>query len=230
MFKKGFGLDLDYSDESVFRLDSPFFQSWEDEKTIFESTMRVGSYLGELLIKRLGGKWIEETYEQGVNPLISLPREDGYTTLSPFSIVHQRLKEGPKISIAQFYWDLVMGFGMVDKDSPTGKAIKAAIEINKKCEMVMDFSKDTLDGLDECKQKFEDVELLGYYVGEVIIRQFGGKWGKEKDKPKVFVERKGQGFLSKIFNRYKIISPFEIARKKIIEGQSLRKAIKEALG
>jgi hypothetical protein len=44
------------------------------------------------------------------------------------------------------------------------------------------------------------------------------------------VERKGQGFLSKIFNRYKIISPFEIARKKIIEGQSLHEAIKEALG
>ena len=100
--KERFGQDLDYSTQSITRLENllghiywGFSNHTKDEGengVIFNTAIIWGSYLGEYMRLIWGGKWI---VRGGVDPIISIDNIE----FSPISMVYQKITSQPDYSL-----------------------------------------------------------------------------------------------------------------------------------
>jgi hypothetical protein len=92
-------LRLDYSVESLQRLDQFISENFEPagSKTIADSLPQgIGCYLGEVIIRNLGGDWSEE----------EKPEVVGISTLEPIQPIdkaHRRFQNGRQDSLSWYY-------------------------------------------------------------------------------------------------------------------------------
>lgn len=95
-------LRLDYSVESLQRLDHFISENFEPpgSKVIAESLPQgIGCYLGEVIIRNLGGDWSEDSKPEVVG--LGIP-----TTILPIEKAHQRFQNGRQDSLAWYYHSL----------------------------------------------------------------------------------------------------------------------------
>lgn len=95
--KQSFGVDLDFDEKSILELDNLIQKAWPDQPPIQIDNVILlfGSFLGEAIIKTLGGEWINT--EQGWGIKI------GDATLMVFTKVKKRLLNGMEDSISYYY-------------------------------------------------------------------------------------------------------------------------------
>jgi hypothetical protein len=99
---QGGAIWLDYSAESVDRLDALIAESWPGvpEKGTYGSMVpAIGAYVGEVLVKQTGARWIrdpEEGYGVELNGQVAFPMSE----------VGKRFELGPEHSIGRFYRDV----------------------------------------------------------------------------------------------------------------------------
>ena len=106
--KQRFGLDLDFSERSIEKLESilgliywDFHQNVRDKEKrvlITRTALIWGSYLGEYVCMRWGGKWSFN----GSEYLVSI----GNIETSPISWVHRRITSNPKSNVNGYLVDL----------------------------------------------------------------------------------------------------------------------------
>jgi hypothetical protein len=93
---------LDYSPQSVDRLDELIAESWPGvpEKGTYRSMVpAIGAYVGEVLVKHTGARWIRDPKEgYGVE-------RDGQVAF-PMAEVAKRFELGPEHAIGRFYRDV----------------------------------------------------------------------------------------------------------------------------
>lgn len=96
------GVDLDWESASAQRLDELcdlFLAGEPHEETARYMTMSLGAYLGELLVRSAGGRWVHD-HEQR---MAAVQLEDG-RRCHPHHAAHDRLAGGGG-SLAGFYAD-----------------------------------------------------------------------------------------------------------------------------
>jgi hypothetical protein len=95
--KKAFGVDLDFNEESILKLDEIIEQAWPDQPPVMiDNTIALfGSFLGEAIRRVLGGEWVENDGGWGV--------KIGDGTLMVFVKVKKRLLNGLEDSISYYY-------------------------------------------------------------------------------------------------------------------------------
>ncbi|HEY8421850.1 MAG TPA: hypothetical protein VIL05_08955 [Thermoclostridium sp.] len=100
-----FEIKLDYSEDSVVKLDilcQILHSNMEsdpenyDEEIILVSSGIMGAYLGELIIRNIGGEW-EEEEGKGISV------RKGVFACHPISKIYKRLKNGDQDDIEIFY-------------------------------------------------------------------------------------------------------------------------------
>ena len=106
--KEKFGQELDYSDESIDKLENLLDQAYhsfanlaQDDKTggaISRTANIWGSYLGEFLHQKWGGSWIL----RGTERLVSINNIE----LSPISFVYQRITGHPEQSVDKYLFEV----------------------------------------------------------------------------------------------------------------------------
>lgn len=92
-------LRLDYSVESLQRLDHFITENFEPagSKTIADSLPQgIGCYMGEVIIRNLGGEWSEDDKPEivGIGPL---------DPIQPIDKAHRRFQNGKQDSLAWYY-------------------------------------------------------------------------------------------------------------------------------
>jgi len=105
-----FGQELDYSEESIVKLNNileriywGFSNFPKDEAVdglIFNTAIIWGSYLGEYMCKELGGTWISK----GSDRLVSIENNQ----FSPISFVYQKITSHPEYSVNNYLFELKM--------------------------------------------------------------------------------------------------------------------------
>lgn len=95
--KQSLGVDLNFDEKSILALDNLIQNAWPDQPPIQIDNVILlfGSFLGEAIIKNLGGQWVK--VEQGWGIKI----ED--TTLMVFTKVKKRFLNGIEDSISYYY-------------------------------------------------------------------------------------------------------------------------------
>lgn len=106
--KDRFGQELDYSEESIGKLNKileriywGFSNHTQDEGRkglVFNTAVIWGSYLGEYMCKMWGGKWISIGSEQ----LVSIQNFQ----LSPISFVYQKISSHPEYNLNDYLYEL----------------------------------------------------------------------------------------------------------------------------
>ncbi|HOX97082.1 MAG TPA: hypothetical protein PL066_01850 [bacterium] len=98
--KQSFGIELNYDEESILKLDNIIQESWPDKPPIQIDNVIVlfGSFLGEAIKQTLGGEWVET--EQGLGIKI------GDATIMVFTKIKKRLLNGMEDSISYYYKNL----------------------------------------------------------------------------------------------------------------------------
>lgn len=92
-----FGEHLDYSIESVGRLDRMIMAGWGSSSSVENPGEGVieslGAYLGEVLIRRSRGRWVTSVNDQEPGMILFLPRDEGdeSQTVSPFMLIREKL-------------------------------------------------------------------------------------------------------------------------------------------
>jgi hypothetical protein len=92
---------LDYSEESLTRMDAILDQLAIPESDISESCKAWGSYLGEVVRRRFGGEWSIETYPG--KQFATLTLNVNGSRLFPSMKIHRRLTQGREESVWPFY-------------------------------------------------------------------------------------------------------------------------------
>lgn len=100
-FKDVFDIQLDFSEESLQRLDKLISEIDKPPTNLNLVVTELGSYLGEMLVRNLHGRWI--VYETLFHSAIALDKE-GETTFYPFHKVYKRFTKGSEESLWYFYW------------------------------------------------------------------------------------------------------------------------------
>jgi hypothetical protein len=94
------GITLDFSEESVRRLDAVIDDFWPkgtDEDTLSVIVPTMAGYIGEVMIRNIGGKWVDDKkYHQ---PAI----ENHGARVYPISEVGDRFRYGIDQSLGAFY-------------------------------------------------------------------------------------------------------------------------------
>ena len=95
--KQSFDVDLDFDEKSILELDNLIQKAWPDQPPIQIDNVILlfGSFLGEAIIKTLGGEWVNT--EQGWGIKI------GDATLMVFTKIKKRLLNGMEDSISYYY-------------------------------------------------------------------------------------------------------------------------------
>jgi hypothetical protein len=95
--KQAFGVELDFDEKSIIELDNLIQKAWPDQPPvqIDNVILLFGSFLGEAIIKTIGGQWVET--EQGWGIKI------GDSTLMVFTKIKKRLLNGMEDSISYYY-------------------------------------------------------------------------------------------------------------------------------
>ncbi len=98
-------IDLDYTPESIFNLDSLISQLWSSEPPYWEEgiVLLVGAYMGETIRKTHGGTW---QYNEGDGITLSTINNTNYS-FSPFDKIRDRLNiQDPKL-LNSYYRELL---------------------------------------------------------------------------------------------------------------------------
>ena len=102
------GLDLDYSPQSLVLIDRQmdrFAADGQDSSTIASTLFCFGCYVGEVIIRNLGGRWIEVT-DPSMKRLAEFPMvvamESG-DWWNPIGKVFKRIDDGASESLEYFY-------------------------------------------------------------------------------------------------------------------------------
>lgn len=104
--KKSFKYHFDYSEESVAFLDQMIDELWGEEQPVMvEAMVHVfGAYLGEVIVRRLHGAWVEN--EEG-DIQIELHLADGSKMIANvFSKTLKRFNNGMEDSLGYYYQGL----------------------------------------------------------------------------------------------------------------------------
>ena len=94
---------LDYSEESIPRLDDVIDQAWPKgpgEDTVRYTLPPIAAYVGEVVIRNIGGRWVIEDH-YGV-PAIEFRDQ----VAIPINRVGKRLMEGREWNLTTFYGEL----------------------------------------------------------------------------------------------------------------------------
>ncbi len=97
-FKDVFDINLDFSEASLQNLDKLISEMGEAPANMNLVVTDLGSYLGEMLVRNLHGRWV--IYERLFNSAVAFGEE---TTFYPFHKVYKRLTAGPEESLWYFY-------------------------------------------------------------------------------------------------------------------------------
>jgi hypothetical protein len=102
--KEQFGVDLDYSPESLRALDGALKQEYLedgslDNEDIEAVSISIGTYIGEVVRRHIGGEW-QITDEPPSPRLVDVP---GFEWLDPIGRVEKRLVEGEAASLFDWY-------------------------------------------------------------------------------------------------------------------------------
>jgi hypothetical protein len=118
---QGGAIWLDYSPESVDRLDALIAESWPGvpEKGTYGSMVpAIGAYVGEVLVKQTGARWVrdpKEGYGVELNGQVAFPMAE----------VGKRFELGPDYSIGAFYREVagrwLLSLGRSDKKGLFGR-------------------------------------------------------------------------------------------------------------
>lgn len=102
--KQSYGIDLDYSEQSIVKLDNllglvywDFFNRSKKEREkgdLSNAATLWGGYLGETMRLKWGGTWIS----RGSERLVSIKKIE----FSPISIVYQKIKKDPDCSVKDY--------------------------------------------------------------------------------------------------------------------------------
>ena len=105
--KDSFGQELDYSEQSIARLDNILMQIYssftnhpqndETNKALNDNAALWGSYLGEYMCRKWGGSWILKGSEQVVSIL--------NIEFSPISFIYQKLTSHPEYSVEIYLFE-----------------------------------------------------------------------------------------------------------------------------
>lgn len=104
--KKVFAENLDYTLESVARLERIIMVGWgeSDEEPKPEVIESFSAYIGEVLVRRSKGRWVTSVGDDYPGMILFLPREEGEEalTVSPFLLIEEKFKNlyGYDLSIA----------------------------------------------------------------------------------------------------------------------------------
>lgn len=107
-----FKVDLDFSPKSVKHIDKIIDEGWGaplGERKAYEFAMSIltlGSYLGEVIIKHLGGRWQEASQES--NPVEKMLQSKivdlgNIAEIYPFGKVFKRFANGKEDSLEFYY-------------------------------------------------------------------------------------------------------------------------------
>ncbi|MEQ8820161.1 MAG: hypothetical protein RLY93_07925 [Sumerlaeia bacterium] len=97
------GVELDYSRESLVELDRIISEMWPEKPPAMleQMILGMGAYLGETMVRNLGGQWV---YEQDYGFVIVLKGQEGEEMKSlPMNRVHKRFVNGMEDSLSFFY-------------------------------------------------------------------------------------------------------------------------------
>lgn len=105
--KEGFGQELDYSEQSIAKLDNILMQIYsnftnhpqndETIKAVNDTAALWGSYLGEYMCRKWGGSWVDKGSEQVVSIL--------NIEFSPISFIYQKLTSHPEYSVEIYLFE-----------------------------------------------------------------------------------------------------------------------------
>lgn len=93
------GYALDFSEESAAELERVVRQVCKDTDPRSETAQAIGAYLGELIVRNRGGRWVELGDSFGVD----LP--DGARAM-PLDVVADRLRSGPAQDLGAYFRSL----------------------------------------------------------------------------------------------------------------------------
>lgn len=102
--------DLDFSIESlgiIDRLLGRFHDAGDDPERMAETLFQFGSYIGEVIVRNAGGKWLTVPDEHPLGghwPLVEMPQQ---RLVNPVGKAFKRVRNGPEDSIPYFYEALV---------------------------------------------------------------------------------------------------------------------------
>ena len=101
----GYGIDLDYSPESLASVDFLIDKERETRVGMTDEMVQVivslGSYVGEVMVREMGGKWTKGSGDPNQDPLVM--EIDGTFAINVVSVVFRRFLQGPPFSVAVMY-------------------------------------------------------------------------------------------------------------------------------
>jgi hypothetical protein len=119
--KSIFGVDLDYSAESIARLEEMITKGWPEPPNLLDPLVEgLGSYLGETIRRLHGGEW-RHTEEHGFF-LDGLGGRD--IQIFPMARARKRLLKGSDESVDYYY--LVLKEQFLNADSPRTSPVTCA--------------------------------------------------------------------------------------------------------
>ena len=199
------GYKADYTLESMKEIDR-FIDEQSGENGIISRNrgaiiFSLGCYVGETVIRLCGGKWhTDDNDPQGeINASVEL---DNGKVIFPMQRVIKRYQNGSEDGIYAYVYALA-------PDKTENKTAAPSEIIHTACEMIvsildssgykMDYSIESMKEIDRFfdEQSGEDgmisqgiVQILvslASYVGETVVRLYGGKWDIDDDDPNGYV-------------------------------------------
>lgn len=196
------GYKADYTLESMKEIDR-FIDEQSGENGIISRNRGViifslGCYVGETVIRLCGGKWhTDDNDPQGeINASVEL---DNGTVIFPMQRTIKRYQNGSEDGIYAYVYALA-------PDKTENKTAAPSEIIHTACEMIvsildssgykMDYSIESMKEIDRFfdepsgengKYISQILVSLASYVGETVIRLYGGKWNIDDSDPNSYV-------------------------------------------
>lgn len=110
-----FGLEADYSSESIGALDAAISRHWEKPPQMIGAVvLSLGSYLGETIRRQLGGEWGQRSGD-GLDRVSLLNVMGTSIEVRPFVQMHRRLVNGQVDALAPWF-DSIRKRGMAERE------------------------------------------------------------------------------------------------------------------
>ena len=103
-FAETFSTELDFSEDSLTRLEELLYRMDSPPTNMNLVGTDLGCYLGEMLVRNLGGRWV--LYEDLFHSAVAIGEGEEAEYFYPFHKVYKRLKKlprGEEESLAYFY-------------------------------------------------------------------------------------------------------------------------------
>lgn len=152
--KKKFKINLNYSEESLEVADDLITLFFKEHKSHhYQAVVLIGSYLGSVIIKNLGGKWQKDLTIRKVGKL--------KVTINPMARAKKRLSGGLSESLINYYRNLKVNTCFETKFGTGGGLIKKAKEMLLKDKWDEKLYKRMLDEYEPKYIREEIADVLG---------------------------------------------------------------------